>query len=415
MTAPPVRDRTLALLLGSLTAFAPLSIDMYLPSLPAIQEDLGTTASTVQLTLAVFFAGLAVGQLVYGPLSDRFGRKRPLVVGLALYAVASVGCALAPNIETLIALRFVQALGGAAGIVIARAVVRDLRSGAEAARLLSLLMLVMGAAPILAPLLGGWLLLLGTWRVTFGVLGTLGLVCLAVVPRGLPETSTQRMAQLDLQAIGAQMRALGKDRYFVAYSFAGGFSQAGMFAYISGSPFVLIEIFHVSPQAYGWIFGANAAGLIAASQLNRRLLATRPPAKVLARALLVALVAGGALLLLAMLRAEILPAVLVLLFFFVATLGFVGPNATAVAMDRHGERAGMASATLGAGQYVIAALASAAVGIANDGTMRPMAIVMIGCAVAASLAAALGRRAPPDAMLAADGQARAHRATRGGP
>ena len=404
MTQPLVRDRTLALLLGSLTAFGPLSVDMYLPSLPAIQKDLGTSASGVQLTLAAFFAGLALGQLAYGPLSDRFGRKRPLVVGLVLYAAASLGCAFAPSIEVLIALRFVQALGGAAGVVIARAVVRDLRSGAEAARLFSLLFLVMGAAPILAPLLGGWLLLLGTWRLTFGVLGILGLVCLAVVPRALPETGAQRPERLDLRTIGGQMRELGKDPYFVAYALTGGFSQAGMFAYIAGSPFVLIEIFHVSPQAYGWMFGANAAGLIAASQINRRLLVTRTPAHLLGRALLVAVAASGVLLVLASLHVQALPLVLVALFFFVATLGFVGPNATAVAMERHGQRAGMASATLGSGQYLIAALAAAAVGLANDGTMRPMAVVMALCALSGTAAAALGGRAPRDAMLGGNGQ-----------
>ena len=403
MTKTAVSDRTLALLLGSLTAFAPLSIDMYLPTLPAIQRELETSANNVQLTLAAFFAGLAIGQFAYGPLADRFGRKRPLVVGLALYAVASLGCAFAPNIESLIAFRFVQALGGAAGIVIARAVVRDLRSGAAAARLFSLLMLVMGAAPILAPLLGGWLLLLGSWRFAFGVLGALGLAALAIVPRALPETATQRLDRLDVRTIGVQLKALGKDPDFVAYALAGGFSQAGMFAYISGSPFVLIEIFHVSPQAYGWMFGANAAGLIAASQMNRRLLATRTPAQVLARALVLSLVAVAGLLVLAVLHLQLLPAVLVALFLFVGTLGFVGPNSTALAMDRHGTRAGIASASLGFGQYVIAALASAAVGIANDGTMRPMAMVMAVCAVGAAVAAAIGRRSPPDAMLPSDG------------
>ncbi len=403
VTKPAVRDRTLALLLGSLTAFAPLSIDMYLPTLPTIQRELVTSANNVQLTLAAFFAGLAIGQLAYGPVADRFGRKRPLVVGLALYAVASLGCAFAPNIESLIAFRFVQALGGAAGVVIARAVVRDLRSGVEAARLFSLLMLVMGAAPILAPLLGGWLLLLGSWRFAFGVLGALGVAALVIVPRALPETATQRLERLDVRTIGAQLKALAKDPYFVAYALAGGFAQAGMFAYISGSPFVLIEMFHVSPQAYGWMFGANAAGLIAASQINRRLLVTSTPARVLGRALLLTLVAVVGLLVLALLDLQVLPAVLVALFVFVGALGFVGPNATALAMDRHGARAGMASASLGSGQYVIAALASAAVGITNDGTMRPMAIVMAVCATSAAVAAALGRRSPPDAMLARHG------------
>ena len=405
-----VSDRLLALLLGSLTAFASLSIDMYLPSLPTIERDLGTTPNKVQLTLAAFFAGLAIAQLVYGPMADRFGRRRPLIFGLVLYVLGSLGCALAPSIEALIGFRFVQAVGGAAGIVIARAVVRDLRSGAAAARLFSLLMLVMGAAPILAPLVGSWLLLLGTWRLTFGVLVALGLASLAVVPRALPETSKQRMARLSLAAIGAQLRELAKDRQFVAYAFAGGFSQAGMFSYIAGSPFVLIGIFHVSPQAYGWIFGANAAGLIAASQINRRLLVGRTPARVLAGSLLVAAAASASLVVLAILRIEILPAVLASLFVFVATLGFVGPNATALAMDRHGGRAGIASAALGSGQYVISSIAAGTVGIANDGTMVPMAVVMATCALISTVAAALGRRSSGDSVNR-DGEARAHRPT----
>ncbi|MDB4936589.1 MAG: hypothetical protein JWP87_3561 [Labilithrix sp.] len=407
-----ISERSLALLLGSLTAFAPLSIDMYLPSLPAIERDLATTPSSVQLTLAAFFAGLAVAQLAYGPLSDRFGRKKPLVIGLAVYAAASIGCALAPNIEALIALRFLQAVGGAAGVVLARAVVRDLRSGAEAARLLSLLMLVMGVAPILAPLAGGWLLLVGSWRLTFGVLAVIGLTCLAVVPRALPETATRRLERLDVRTIGRQIRELARDRDFVSYALAGAFSQAGMFAYIAGSPFVLIGMFHVSPQAYGWMFGANAAGLIAASQLNRRLLVRSTPSRVLGRATVIAVLAGVSLLALAVAGIQLLPAVLASLFLFVATLGFVGPNATAIAMERHRERAGLASAVLGSSQFVIAAIAAAVVGMANEGTMRPMAAVMATCAVLGYVAALAGRRgAKPGAMVDVDGEEGPHGAT----
>ncbi|MDB4943105.1 MAG: hypothetical protein JWP97_2639 [Labilithrix sp.] len=395
-----VRERTLALTLGSLTAFAPLSIDMYLPSLPSIQRDLGTTASLVQLTLSAFFAGMAIAQLAYGPLADRFGRRRPLVIGLGLYVLASFGCALAPNIHALIAFRFLQAVGGAAGIVIARAVVRDLRSGAEAARLFSLLMLVMGVAPILAPLVGSSLLLLGTWRLAFALLGMIGLLVLLIVPRVLPETSRSRLERLDVRSVAGGLRELGRDRDFVAYSLAGGFSQAGMFAYIAGSPFVLIQIFHLSPQAYGWAFGANAAGLIAASQLNRRLLATSTPARVLGKAIVVSLLAGLAYVALALAHLVVLPAVLACLFFFVAMLGFVGPNATAIALEGQAVRAGLASAALGSGQYVIAAVASAAVGLFENGTMLPMASVMALCALASALAAATRRGARPGARIA---------------
>ncbi|XXY53906.1 Bcr/CflA family multidrug efflux MFS transporter [Sorangium sp. So ce269] len=396
--SPPVTRKSpgfLALILGALTALGPLSIDMYLPSLPALQRDLGTTASAVQLTLAVYFAGLGLGQLAYGPLTDRFGRKRPLYVGLALYVLASIGCALAPNVQALIALRFLQAVGGAAGQVVTRAVVRDLYGGAAAARLLSLLMLVMGAAPILAPTLGGWLLLVAGWRVIFAVLATLGLGCLALMAAALPETAVERTQRLDVRVIGAHLRELARDHAFVAYTLTGAFGQAGMFAYISGSPFVLIELFHVSPQHYGWIFGANAFGLIASAQVNHRLLARRSPAWLLARATAATTAVGAALLAVGISGWGGIAAVIGTLFAFVASIGFIGSNATALAMDGQGARAGLASAALGSIQFAIAAGASSLVGVLNDGSMRPMAAIMAACSAASWVAGAAARRLSP--------------------
>ncbi|WP_437810502.1 multidrug effflux MFS transporter [Sorangium sp. So ce1078] len=400
----PVTRRSpgfLALILGALTALGPLSIDMYLPSLPTLQRELGTTASAVQLTLAVYFAGLGLGQLAYGPLTDRFGRKRPLYAGLALYVLASIGCALAPNVQSLIALRFLQAVGGAAGQVVTRAVVRDLYAGAAAARVLSLLMLVMGAAPILAPTLGGWMLLVAGWRVIFALLAALGLGCLALMAAALPETAATRTERLDLRAIGAHLRAIGRDHAFVAYTLTGAFGQAAMFAYISGSPFVLIDLFHVSPQHYGWIFGANAFGLIAGAQLNHRLLARRSPAWLLARATAATTAVGAVLLAVAVSRWGGLPAVVGSLFAFVASLGFINANATALAMDGQGARAGLASAALGSIQFAIAACASSLVGLLNDGSVRPMAAVMAACSAASWLAGAAARRLDARAASAA--------------
>jgi DHA1 family bicyclomycin/chloramphenicol resistance-like MFS transporter len=382
----------LALILGALSALGPLSIDMYLPSLPAIQRDLGTTASATQLTLSAFFAGLGIGQLAYGPLTDRFGRKRPLYAGLGLYVVASLLCALAPSVGVLIALRFVQAVGGAAGPVVTRAVVRDLYVGAPAARLLSMLMLVMGAAPILAPLFGGWVLLAASWRVIFAILAALGTACLVLMAAALPETATARTPRLDLGAITRHLKELLRDRSFLMYTLTGAFSQAGMFAYISGSPFVLIELFHVSPQRYGWIFGSNAAALIAAAQVNHRLLARRLPAEILARATAVICVVGAALVAVAALDPAPLAAVVVSLFAFVGSLGFIGPNATALAMEDQGARAGLASAALGSIQFGIAAVASSLVGVLNDGSMRPMAGGMAACGAASFVAGLVARR-----------------------
>ncbi|KYF90911.1 MFS transporter [Sorangium cellulosum] len=396
--SPPVTRKSpgfLALILGALTALGPLSIDMYLPSLPTLQRDLGTTASAVQLTLAVYFAGLGLGQLAYGPLTDRFGRKRPLYVGLALYVLASIGCALAPSVQALIALRFLQAVGGAAGQVVTRAVVRDLYGGAAAARLLSLLMLVMGAAPILAPTLGGWLLLVAGWRVIFAVLATLGLGCLALMAAALPETAVERTKRLDVRVIGAHLRELARDHAFVAYTLTGAFGQAGMFAYISGSPFVLIELFHVSPQHYGWIFGANAFGLIASAQVNHRLLARRSPAWLLARATAATTAVGAVLLAVGISGWGGIAAVVGTLFAFVASIGFIGSNATALAMDGQGARAGLASAALGSIQFAIAAGASSLVGVLNDGSMRPMAAIMAACGAASWVAGAAARRLSP--------------------
>lgn len=388
MTPSPPRPRpaTLALILGALTALGPLSVDMYLPSLPTIQRDLGTTASLTQLTLAAYFVGLGLGQLAYGPLTDRFGRKRPLYAGLAIYVLASLACALSPSVHVLIALRFVQAVGGAAGQVVTRAVVRDLYSGAPAAQLLSRLMLVMGVAPILAPLLGGWILLFAGWRAIFALLALLGLGCLALMLFMLPETAATRVPRLEVAVIGRHLRELARDRSFRAFTLTGAFAMAGMFAYISGSPFVFIELFHLSPQAYGWIFGTNAFGLILGSQLNHRLLARRLPAQILAGSTVVVSVAGAILVAVAMSGWGGLPAILASLFVFVASLGFIGSNATALAMEEQGARAGIASAALGSTQFLIAAGASSLVGVLNDGSARPMAAVMAACGVATWIA-----------------------------
>lgn len=387
----------LVLVLGALTALGPLSIDMYLPSLPAMQQDLGTSASLTQLTLAAYFAGLGLGQLVYGPLSDRYGRKRPLYAGLVIYVLASVACAVSPTVHALIALRFAQALGGAAGQVVTRAVVRDLHVGAAAARMLAMLMLVMGVAPILAPLLGGWVLLVAGWRAIFAVLALLGFACLVLMIVALPETATSRAERLDFVLIRDNLKLIVRDRGFVAYTLTGAFSQAGMFAYISGSPFVFIEIFHVSPQAYGWIFGANAVGLIAGTQVNHRLLARRSPTSILA-----ASTVGMSALALVLVAVAVsgwggLPGMAGSLFLCVASIGFIGSNAVALAMDDQGARAGLASAVLGATQFAIAAAASSLVGILNDGTARPMAAVIAACAFASWVASKVARGRPAGA------------------
>jgi DHA1 family bicyclomycin/chloramphenicol resistance-like MFS transporter len=374
----------LTILLGILAAFGPLSIDTYLSGLPAIGREFRVDDTAAQLTLSMFFVGLALGQAVYGPIADRLGRRGPLLVGCALYAAAAVGCALAPSINALIAMRFVQAIGGCAGMVISRSVVRDLFDAHESARMYSFLMLVMGVAPILAPLLGGQLLVLFGWRAIFWMLTGFGLLCFLMVAVGLPETlPPERRA---VAGIGQVLRVYGgllRDRHFIGYTLVGGLISAGMFAYISGSPFVFIDLYGVAPQNYGWIFGTNAFGIIAASQINRWLLARFRAETILRTALMVIMVSGVVLTVLAATGVGGLGGLLAPLFVCIAGYGFISPNATALAMAAYGRTAGSASALLGTLQFALGAAAGALVGVLANGTALPMAAVIAGCELVA--------------------------------
>ncbi|HAJ36966.1 MAG TPA: Bcr/CflA family drug resistance efflux transporter, partial [Chloroflexi bacterium] len=263
----------LALILGTLAAFGPLSIDMYLPALPTIAGEFGTTTAAIQQTLAAFFIGLALGQLFYGPISDRMGRRAPLLFGCAMYTAVSLGVIFAPSVGWLLGLRFLQALGSSAGVVIGRSVVRDLFDERESARMFSFLVLVMGIAPITAPLIGGQLLVLFGWRSIFLVLAAFGVLCFVMVWLWLEESLPH--ARRTTTGLGSALRSYGgllADARYMGFALAGGLASAAMFAYISGSPFVFIELNGVPPAQFGLFFGANAFGLIAASQLNRWLL-----------------------------------------------------------------------------------------------------------------------------------------------
>ncbi len=392
VAAVPRNFGVLELLLGGLAAVGPLSIDMYLPALPDIGADLGAPTSAVQLSLASFFVGFAVAQLIAGPLVDRHGRRRPLVIALGLYIVASLGCAAAPSIEWLIACRLLQGLAGSMAVVVPRAVVRDLHSGAAAVHMLSRLMLVMGVAPIVAPLLGSWVLASLGWRAIFVVLAGFGALTLYACVRLLPETGRPRDPSITL---GAQLRVLTREPDFLAYTLCGGFSSAGMFAYISGSAFVFIEVHHADPSLYGYIFGANAFGLIAASQLNRVLVGRFTATQVLGAATSLAALAALAVLAVAYTGAGGLWGIAGALFLFLSTLGILGPNSTALALERHGERAGLASAVLGASQFMIAACAAGAVSaLHDDRTAVPMALVVAVAACMSWLCFMLRRRGP---------------------
>jgi DHA1 family bicyclomycin/chloramphenicol resistance-like MFS transporter len=378
-------------MLGALSAFAPLSIDMYLPALPALSAHFQTGASEVQLTLSSFFLGLALGQAILGPLSDALGRRRPLLAGLAAYTLASLLCAMAPSISTLVAFRFIQGFAGAAGIVVARAIVRDLHTGVAAAQFLSVLMLVSGLAPILAPVIGGQLLLVAPWQGVFVGLTAFGAVLLVTITLGLRETlpPDQRQTQ-GLRGTIVTFRELLSDRSFLGYALASGLGVAAVFCYIAGASFVFQDIYGASPQSFSFIFGMNAVGLVVAGQVNGRLVRRFEPLKLLTAGLISGTVAG--LVLLAVVASGPLGAslgiagFLVPLFFVVAPIGFIMPNATVLALAGAPRTAGAASALLGLLQFGFGAAVAPLVGLGGSGTALPMAAMMAGLEIAALLA-----------------------------
>jgi len=371
--AEPTGRLRLYLLLGALIAFPSLSIDMYLPAFPSIQAWFHTGAGQVQRTLAVFSVGFAIGQLFFGPLSDRLGRKGPLIGGILLYLAGVLGVLLAPNIEIFTVARLVQALGGCAAALIGRAMVRDLFPEREAARVFSILMLIMGLAPILAPLIGGQLLLFSGWQGIFYLLlgfATLSLIAvLLTLPESLPKPKRVRHGLGEVFAVYGRLLA---DRKFCAYSLSMAFASSGMFSYITGSPFVFIRLHGVPPQYYGWLFGSNALGLIACSQFNRYLLRRHSDTVILRHALVVTAVAGVWLGLVGMLDLGGLAGLMAPLFVCISSLGFILPNATAAAMNRSGGHAGSAAALMGGIQFATASSASALVSALENGTALPM-------------------------------------------
>ncbi|MBK5510126.1 MULTISPECIES: multidrug effflux MFS transporter [unclassified Pseudomonas] len=380
------------LILGALTAFGPLAIDFYLPAFPAIAQAFGTDEKHVQMTLAAYFLGLSIGQLLYGPVADRFGRRIPLLTGVGLFTAASLACAFAPNLEWLMGARFIQALGGCAGMVISRAVVSDKCDAVGSAKVFSQLMLVMGLAPILAPMLGGLLVNTTGWQSIFLVLTCFSALAALAVALGLPESLPDYVPRQPLKGALRQYGRLLADPVYLGHALTGGLAVAGMFAYISGSPFVFIKLYGVPAEHFGWLFGTNAAGFILVAQVNARLLAKRGPAFLLARTVWIYLGAGLTLLAVSSLHTEQLWPLLIPLFVCIASLGCILPNASACAMNGQGARAGSASALLGCLQFSIAAGASALVGVLHDGSAMPMATVISLCGILVVSVAMLTRR-----------------------
>jgi DHA1 family bicyclomycin/chloramphenicol resistance-like MFS transporter len=375
-------------ILGGLTATPPLAMDMYLPSLPEVTTSLHAPAATVQLTLTGCLAGMALGQLLVGPMSDKWGRRRPLLTGLVVYVLATALCALAPSVEALVAFRLVQGLAGAAGIVIARAVVRDLYDGVAMARFFSTLMLISGVAPIVAPLIGGQILRVTDWRGVFVVLTAVGIALTVLVAVRLPETL--EVTDRHGGGVGAalrSMRSLLADRVFTGYTIAGGFAFAALFAYISASPFVIQEIYGASPQTFSLLFGVNSVGLVVAGQVNGKVLVGRVGLdKVLAVGLTAVTAAATALLLMATgaLGDVGLAPVATALFVLMSAMGITLPNTQTLALMRTRHHAGSASALLGTSSFLIGAVASPLVGIAGEHTAVPMAVVQLAAAVVAA-------------------------------
>ncbi|MES9505338.1 multidrug effflux MFS transporter [Streptomyces sp. NPDC000609] len=375
------------LVLGGLTALPPLSMDMYLPALPAVTESLHAPAATIQLTLTACLTGMALGQVVVGPMSDRWGRRRPLLLGMIIYVAATAICVFAPTAGLLIGFRLLQGLAGAAGIVIARAVVRDMYDGVEMAKFFSTLMLISGVAPIVAPLIGGQVLRFTDWRGIFAVLTLVGLLLTLVVWKWLHET----LPPQDRHTGGVgdalrTMRGLLADRVFTGYMIAGSLAFATLFSYVSASPFVMQEIYGASPQTFSLLFGINSVGLIAVGQINGKVLVGRISLdKALAFGLSVIVLAASALLLMTSgVFGEVgLVPVAAGLFVLMSAMGLAMPNTNAQALMRTKHAAGSASALLGTSSFLIGAIASPLVGIAGEDTAVPMALVQLVCAVGA--------------------------------
>lgn len=365
------------ILLGILSAFGPLSIDMYLPALPKIATDFGVELSSVQLSLASFFVGIAAGQVFYGPITDKWGRKKPLYFGLGLYTLASFLCAISSNVESLILYRFIQALGSCAGMVISRAVVRDLYKPHDSAKIFSMLMLIMGVAPILAPVLGGFFVLHFNWRIIFWFLTGVSFTTLLLIIFFLKETHTPN-PNYRFRNVFRNYGTILKDKDFTGYTLSMSFIYAGMFAYITGSAFVFIQHYGVTPSTYSIIFGMNAFGLITLSQVNGRLLRKYSPSQLIRVALPCVTVAGTLLLLVGLSNGPIW-AMCISLFLFILMLGMIAPNASACALANQKELSGSASAMMGSIQFTVSALVSSFVSKLHDGTILPMTAIMFSC------------------------------------
>ena len=371
-------------ILGMLAAFAPVATDMYLPGFPQMADHFGVPEGGIEITLSIFFLGLAIGQAIYGPLIDRFGRRGPLLIGISLYIVSTVLCLMIGNINAFVALRFLQAVGGCAGMIIGRAIVRDLFDERDSARAFSSLLAVMTLAPILAPILGGFILTYAGWKAIFLFMLAFGVICAGLVWAFVPETlAPEYRRKEDPVLIARTWLSLIADRAFIVPALVGGLAQACMFAFITGSPAVFINLHGASAQTYGFLFALIACALIVASQANRLALRWKSPEFLLGASLILNVLAGvGAVL---AVPADSLPLLLVALWFAIGALGFIGADAAAIAMAASGRHAGSGSALVGVLQFGCAFIVSSLVAASQNGTAYPMTVAIAGCGALATV------------------------------
>lgn len=371
--------KTMIVILGVITAFAPLSIDLYLPALPQLSNELGISSMLAQQSLSLFFVGLATGQLFYGPLADRYGRRAPLTAGILLYLSATVVCALAPNIETLLIGRLLQGFGAAAGPVIARAIVRDIYSGRRAAQVMSFVILVMAAAPLVAPILGGWVTTLLGWRANFWVLGAFGVMCLLLVIYSIPETHPQHARPISaLRYLFSGYLPVITDAASLPLLGAGGMAFAALFAYVAGSPFVYTEVFGVSETAFGYFFGLNVIGLVLGNLLNSQLVMHYGARRLMQFG--ISILATGSICILILVLNGVTSQWMITPFLFISlgTVGVIAANTVSSLLNRHPQNAGAASALFGVSQFGLGALSALIIGLVPFEPLLAMAVVMTG-------------------------------------
>ncbi|GAB3949900.1 multidrug effflux MFS transporter [Spirosoma harenae] len=383
----------LILILGSLTALGPFSIDMYLPGFPAIANDLHTTAAKVSLSLSGFFIGISVGQLLYGPLLDRFGRKKPLYIGLIVYIVASAGCALTTSIDGLILMRVIQAIGSCAAAVASVAMVRDLFPVKDNAKVFSLLLLVVGASPMIAPTVGGYVTTALGWQTVFVILMGMGIIILIAVFFWLPTSYTpDKSISLKPKPILLNFWKVLREPQFNTYAFTSAIAFSGLFAYVSGSPILFMEVFHTDGKVYGWIFAALSVGFIGASQVNTLLLRTYKSEQIVNVALIGQVIIGLTFLGVTLAGWLTLPITLVFLFLFLCCIGFTNPNAAALSLAPFAQNAGSASALMGALQMGMGTLISVFISMFEVPSALPMVLGMAGSSTIALLVLVTGRK-----------------------